>query len=218
MNALCGAKTRSGTPCRRAPMPNGRCKLHGGASLSGVAAPAYRHGRYSKDIPARLAGRYGEAQTDADLLALRDDIALTDARLADVLTRVDRGETGALWKEAGWVLKELVDVIDEPVARRPALTRLRTVLTRGVADWAAWDEIAKLLEQRRRLVESERKRLVEMQQTITAEQAMAMMGAVVGIIRERVKDRDILAAISADIERLTVGRPVEATMAGLPGE
>jgi len=28
----CGAKTRSGAPCRSAAMPNGRCRMHGGGS------------------------------------------------------------------------------------------------------------------------------------------------------------------------------------------
>lgn len=28
----CGARTRAGTPCRKAPMANGRCLNHGGAS------------------------------------------------------------------------------------------------------------------------------------------------------------------------------------------
>jgi hypothetical protein len=32
MNSNCGARTRAGTPCRRWPMPNGRCRLHGGSS------------------------------------------------------------------------------------------------------------------------------------------------------------------------------------------
>jgi hypothetical protein len=32
MNARCGARNRAGNPCRRHPMPNGRCNLHGGKS------------------------------------------------------------------------------------------------------------------------------------------------------------------------------------------
>lgn len=28
----CGAKTRSGAPCKNSPMPNGRCRMHGGKS------------------------------------------------------------------------------------------------------------------------------------------------------------------------------------------
>lgn len=29
---ICGAKTRKGTPCQKAPLKNGRCRLHGGKS------------------------------------------------------------------------------------------------------------------------------------------------------------------------------------------
>src|SRR5690606_1113131 len=29
---ICGAKTRSGLPCRNRPMANGRCRMHGGKS------------------------------------------------------------------------------------------------------------------------------------------------------------------------------------------
>lgn len=30
--AVCGAKTRQGTPCQKTPLKNGRCRLHGGKS------------------------------------------------------------------------------------------------------------------------------------------------------------------------------------------
>jgi hypothetical protein len=61
----CGAKTRSGTPCRRKPRKNGRCRLHGGLSRAGFAHPNYKHGRYSKDPLASF-----EAKREA-LLAKR---------------------------------------------------------------------------------------------------------------------------------------------------
>lgn len=32
INKTCGAKTRQGTPCKKAPLKNGRCRLHGGKS------------------------------------------------------------------------------------------------------------------------------------------------------------------------------------------
>lgn len=37
----CLAKTRSGTPCQKPGMANGRCRLHGGLT-------PIKHGRYSK--------------------------------------------------------------------------------------------------------------------------------------------------------------------------
>jgi hypothetical protein len=58
----CGAKTRSGSPCRSAAMPNGRCRMHGGPSTgprteAGKAAirkSRTKHGRYSQ---ASIASR-----------------------------------------------------------------------------------------------------------------------------------------------------------------
>lgn len=55
----CGATTRRGTPCRRAPSPNGRCRLHGGASTGPrttqgkLAASHEKHGLYSKGLSSR---------------------------------------------------------------------------------------------------------------------------------------------------------------------
>ena len=68
-------------------------------------------------------------------------------------------------------------------------------------------ELADLLDQSRKLVESERKRYVEMQQMLTTEQAMTMLAMVVETIRRHVTDRAALAAISADIAKLVVATP-----------
>lgn len=45
----CGAKTRAGGNCRQPAMKNGRCRLHGGKSLSGAAHGRYRHGMRTKE-------------------------------------------------------------------------------------------------------------------------------------------------------------------------
>lgn len=158
--ADCGAKTRAGTPCRRRPMANGRCYMHGGKALVGTANPAFKTGRYSKYLPARLTERYHEALADTELLALRDEIAVLDARLSEVLAE------------------------DDPVG---------------------WPDVVAIMEQRRKLVESERKRLVDMQQMITTEQAMLLIAAISDAVRRHVDDRTILAAISADVARI-IGR------------
>ena len=52
---ICGAKNRQGEPRGRAPRPNGRCHLHGGKSLGGIASPRFKHGHYSRFIYLRLA-------------------------------------------------------------------------------------------------------------------------------------------------------------------
>ena len=54
----CGAKTRSGKPCKNPAMKNGRCRLHGGLS-TGPKTPEgrarcgnWKHGYYSKQAKA----------------------------------------------------------------------------------------------------------------------------------------------------------------------
>jgi hypothetical protein len=55
--ARCGAKTRSGAPCKSAPVAGRRrCRMHGGADGSGApSGPGngnYKHGRYTKEVAA----------------------------------------------------------------------------------------------------------------------------------------------------------------------
>lgn len=185
-------------------MPNGRCRKHGGTTPRGLALPQTTHGRYSKALPARMAGRYQEAMQDTELLALREDVALIDARLADVLSRVDTGESGRFWARLQVLNADLDDARQSRNATETAaaLTALQQTIREGTADYAAWEDVRSLLDQRRRLVESERKRLVEMQQTLTVEKAMLLVGAIAGIVRSHVSDTATLRAISADLDAL----------------
>lgn len=64
----CGAETRSGKPCRRAPMENGKCSNHGGKSLGGRAHPNYKHGRYSK-----YSGRNWKKLNAADVVVTKKE-------------------------------------------------------------------------------------------------------------------------------------------------
>jgi hypothetical protein len=55
--ARCGAKTRSGAPCKSAPVAGRRrCRMRGGADGSGapkgVRNGNYKHGRYTEEVQA----------------------------------------------------------------------------------------------------------------------------------------------------------------------
>lgn len=201
---ICGAKTRAGHPCKAQPMANGRCKNHGGKSLAGIASPTFKHGRYSKHLPSRLAERYHEAATDPALLELSHEIALLDARLGDLLGRVDTGEAGRHWTEAQTAFVELKKALaaQDPAALSGAVEELQKHLRAGQTDYLAWAEVYNVVEQRRRLSESERKRLEAAKQTITADRAMVLISALLQIIKTHVTDAITLAAIGADVRAL----------------
>lgn len=188
----CGAKTRSGKSCKQIAMQNGRCKMHGGKSLKGIASPTFKDGKHSKyiaAIPGRIKKDFEQLRERDDLLRLNDDIALIDTRILDVLRRVDAGD-GAIWKEiekahrAYLAARKSGD--DDLIEQR--ITELSAVIERGVTDYQAWAEVKSLIEQRRRLVESERKRELEEQEVLTAREAAALFNALLSIIVEHVTD------------------------------
>jgi hypothetical protein len=76
------------------------------------------------------------------------------------------------------------------------------------ADADTWRELLTLVEQRRKLVDSERKREVELQLTLSAAQARALVGALMTAVVE---------CVSSMQERAAIARRVESLMA-LPGE
>ena len=51
--SYCGARTRSGQPCRNHPVDGrSRCRMHGGTSKSGMEHGRYRTGQHTKEAVA----------------------------------------------------------------------------------------------------------------------------------------------------------------------
>ena len=196
---------RTGEQCQRAAM-TGRttCYIHGGKTPRGAALPQTTHGRYSKDLPTRLAARYEEARTDPDLLNLNAEIQLTYALLGEALKGMDHGESGQLWRSLkdAWETFQDANRAQDKESSRLALIDIGDLIRRGVADAAARSEVLGIIERRRKLVESEGKRRTAMQQMITAERLMVLVSAVVDVVMRHVDEPRVRAEISADIGAL----------------
>lgn len=207
----CTAKNKSnGQQCQaRAINGTTKCRMHGGASLAGVASPTFKSGRYSKDIPIRLAARYAEALSDPQLMELRAEIALIGTRQSELLTHLDAGLSLRYLQDAQAAHSDLLAAIrnKDSVAMQIAIAALGEALSAGMGDYTVWQEIVEMTEARRKLVESEHRRLVAMQQMITAEQAMALLARVVDAVRKHVSDPAALAAISAEFREITYTEP-----------
>ncbi len=195
----CTAKSkRTGEQCKNHAVQGMTvCRFHGGKSLKGAASPSFKHGRYSKYLPEQLKDRYHEAQRDPELLAMREEIALMDTRISDLLKRSDTGDSAGRWALAAKLLAEYRKEENPYI-----LKQLEQVIAEGLGDFAIWQEIGAFIEQRRKLVETERKRLVEMQQMITSEQAVSFAMAIITSVKRNVTDRKALAAIQEDLVRL----------------
>jgi hypothetical protein len=146
---------------------------------------------------------YDRAITDEELMSLRSDIAVLDARITDLLARADSGESGRLWRQLAAQMRA-VDVSVDPESAKAAMTKLQQIIQDGDADWMLWDEIREALLSRERLVRSERKRLVEAKLVIPLEQAQLMMAIFVDAAKEAVgHDERAMVKIVEAFVRLT---------------
>lgn len=200
----CGAKTRGGSPCKNAAMPNGRCRMHGGKSLRGVAHPNFSHGRYSRDILAGMVDGYLESLRDSKLLMLNDEIALSVTYLKQTLRD---GESLVRWHDVVGAWKEHQEALAAGEAR--AVTRsienMDEIVHRGLHDYSHQAEVMQRLEAKRKLVEAEHKHRVDGRMALTHEQALAQVAALVDILRKRITDRDLLRVITDDIREIARG-------------
>jgi hypothetical protein len=206
----CRAKSkRSQERCKRWATPGREvCRMHGGRTLVGLAAPRLKTGRYSRFLPTRLAAEYERAAHDPELRALRYELAVVDVRINDLLGRVDTGEAGRLWQHArtAWQTLKRAQAEGRLLLQARAAVELDGLLEQAVGDYTAWHDIIQLIEQRRNLVESEAKRLVAMQEMMTKEQAMLWLGTLVAILKRHITDRETLQKISLDLSALVSNR------------
>jgi len=189
--------------------------MHNGKAEHGIAHPRFSTGRHSKYLPSRLAERYEVAVTDPEILNLTAEIALVDSRIQDVLSRVDSGESGRIWRDLGGLRTEFMAALraEDQQGQADAMREIINLIGRGQADFLAWADVVDLLERRRRLVESEQKRRVAMHLAVKVEEAYDAMRQIADAVRdaaiEHIDDagvrRRVLTDVQAALDRYVAG-------------
>ncbi len=157
----CGAKTRGGTSCKNAKMPNGRCRMHGGKSLKGIAHPNFKDGLRSKHMPKPLKEAFDQAVADPGLLDLTGSIATQEAIVVDLLDSLNGAD--APTKLVSKIRNEWRDFW-QATAREDhgAVAKHReiigTLLARAATVAATIDRISQAEEQKRKLIDTEMRR------------------------------------------------------------
>lgn len=214
----CKRIKKDGTQCCRwAVMGYDVCQVHGaGSPFKGRPGGVHRKdlvpgpngvlvsGKYSKLLPLRILYRYEQALNDTERLALNDEIALVDARLGDLLSRVDSGEALEHWYKAREAYIQLVDSSRSQDAEgiAKAMKKLDHHIGAGASDYAAWREVSVLVNERRKLVESERKRLIQLKAMVRIDEAVAYIRSFIEVVRGHV-DNETMQRIDGDFLRIT---------------
>lgn len=218
--AICGAKTRAGTPCQRSPLAGRtRCKLHGGASPRGVASPAFRHGRFSSVMPARLAEAYRRAEADPAGISVAEEMHLLSARQTELLEALDKAAGPAVWREAtkAWRAFKKAQAGGDVDGMHSAVADLDAIFA-GRVDWSVWSELRETIEGRRRLAETERRRIEAAEAYVTLVEMRAYGAAINAAILESVPDAKARAIIAEAVERAWLPYRRRELPAGVGGD
>jgi hypothetical protein len=211
----CTAKSkRTGNQCRAKAMPNGKCFHHGGNTPSGIASPQYVTGRYAQGLPKGMLEKYEKARIDPELLNLSDDLGMVESRIIEILGKVQTGDAGETWTklESAWTAFRIAQAAKDGPKTQLALATIGRTIETGNGDWAVWREVFDLVERRRKLVESEGKRRLQMQDMTDNAKVMIAIDKLVDSVVRNVADPRARAAIQRDLDAIfsrgLPGRPL----------
>lgn len=216
-----GRRMFDGKRCRlNGSQEDGRCIRHteveAGLAIVKSETSIVKSGRYSRVLPKSLAQKYSKQLQDNDLLELNDEIALIDMRVGEMLLMLPDNAGESSWIGAKKAFENLMIAVDngDIDAVDSARKTMDDALNTGESEIAQWDSIVKMVDVRRKLVESQRKRLVEMQTTISADDVVGILAVIQNSIKARVleyvEDREvarrIFEGIGQDLARILHGR------------
>lgn len=180
---------------------NGRCRHHGGNSLKGRDSGTFKTGKYSKVLPDNVGARYEEVRDDEHLTDLREEIALIETRVHEVLKALDAKDSAELWSqiEEHFEKFQAANRKGETEEMAEQLRHLEHLIEEGAEQRSKWREIGELVDMKRRLVDSERRREKALQAYVPMEDFVMSMHTVDDILRRHVDDPETMREIARDL-------------------
>ena len=186
----------NGDPC-----PNPASRGHNFCNLcrdkSAMSGRLYTSARYKQFLPEKLAKLYEEALSRPDLLELENQIAVIDAKIMTTFEEAE-GKSLPSW---GDILTEVARLRD-PDLGQAAITNLEQWARDGADHDAKWQQVQGMMEQQRKLVETEIRRKKELNLMIPVDRIMLLMASIADVIKRHVKDPATLAQIKREMGQL----------------
>lgn len=179
-----------------------KCKGCGGKAKRGQESPRYKDGRSSRYKPK--LPNYPAYLDDPDYLTLIDEIALVTGRLDELIETIEVGESARLWGEVRKEFQGLKKAIakGDSIDATEKMNSLDYLILQGSKEWAKWAEITNNLEVRRKLVETERKRIESADASLRMNQAILLFDSMVAANRAVIIEKlDSIIGFDIDIRQ-----------------
>jgi hypothetical protein len=223
----CGARLRGSDPpryCTQWPARGAsRCRQCGGASRRGPESSRYKTGEYSrylKSIPRKMRQSFEAAQKSPSLRSTRAEIALTEARVDELLGRLDASPLPS-WKQLLAAVKK-IGLTRSQDDYDAALVELFDLIRAGAGAVGnhekTWRELRELFQERGQLVKIEHRIVQDAKTTLSGEDVMILLD---GVLRA-IEDVELVTMGNRDAYRKICGAalkymPPEAREARPPG-
>jgi len=167
-----------------------------------MASPNYRHGKYSADLPTKLAADYQVAISDPEIHALNHEIGVIESRYRDLLRRAESSDLGHAWLTLAqaWEAYRAAAEPDEACRARDALEK---TIRRGAQDYLLWQNIQDTTKLLSTLRLQEHRRVVDLELVMTEQQMLQALSVIETAVYESVMAHvDVVTgrAILADVQ------------------
>jgi len=189
-------------PCGNPPLKNRNvCFFHGGRTPTGPASRFWKHGAYSQHLPTRYLHAFELSLRDPELTSMKYQLALLDARETELIKRLDTSESGAAWVMVKELAVELKNALDGGHKNLLASTTvaLLNAMDVGISDNAQWAELYAIMELRRKISETERKREEGLKAHMTLDEMTKVASFIAGLMRRYVPDQKALRHASLEL-------------------
>jgi len=214
----CGKDRHCRVPVTRA---GDACRFHGGKTPRGIESASFQHGRRSKALrfmPQQLEDVVQHVMEDP--LDLTDMAVAMQSRFWEVVKRAQSGESQQLLKKAIRHCEEL----DEAQAKAAAAERagdkagvaewslkagaawnnIKSTLKQNLTDWQTWASAGDMAAKTTRVVESQRKRLVEDKLMLGMDVMQKMFFAMAEAVNRHVDSPDARKSIQQDFRSIAL--------------
>jgi hypothetical protein len=156
---------------------NGRCRLHGGQTPKGVASPHYEGAGKSQYLPDQLGDRMDEFLKDPSIVSVREDLALANVRLTQLMQEVEVGANADRWLKIQEIMPDVIEAFEKGKTKdlRRLLKKLETLVNEGAESEERWEDISDWIDTRRTLSQTETKRLKQGTDTLTFEEVRQVL-------------------------------------------
>jgi len=179
--------------------------MHGGTQPRGQASAQFKHGRYSKHMPTRLAEKYKDATLSDDSNLLQDNIKLRETFIREQLERLDDApDSVQVWQS----IRKALDAGKRAMNNEDyggvvlAFEEMSRVTDDRLLYYEAMDDIRTNLAEQRKDVQAIANIQYKGESAVNVQQLMAFVGALVHLIQTTVTSRDEQIQLANGIDRL----------------